>query len=141
LTIATRYIYYPRMINGTYAFVYCGNTGIGIGIFKVTDTDLVGTDYGGSMYRGTVSESSATGEISVEFTMSVPAGISLVQGASPLDLNTTRRGSFTAPPGFGDGQPFEVYVAPGNVKLMIKQVPDEHSVFVDGFEIVPRRRA
>jgi hypothetical protein len=138
--MSTHYIYSPSMINGTYTFVYCGNVGIGIGIFQVTDSKLVGTDYGGINYRGTALESSETGEIHVEFTMSVPAGVPLVQGTTPLDLNVTRTGSFTAPPGFGDGQPFEVYVAPGNVKLMIKRVPDEYSVFVDGFEIVPRRR-
>jgi hypothetical protein len=128
------------MINGTYAFVYDGNVSIGIGIFRVTDSELVGTDYGGVNYRGTASETEA-GDIRVELTMSVPAGVPLVQGASPVDLTVTREGSFTAPPGFGDGQPFEVYVAPGNVRLMVKRVPDEYSVIVDGFEIVPRRRA
>jgi hypothetical protein len=139
LTVATYHIYYRCMINGTYAFVYCGNVGIGIGIFRVTDAGLVGTDYGGVNYRGTASETE-TGEIRVEFEMSVPADVLLVQGTSPLDFNVTRGGSFMAPPGFGDGQPFEVYVAPGNVRLMIKRVPDEYSVFVDGFEIVSRRR-
>jgi hypothetical protein len=128
------------MISGTYAFVYDGNVSIGIGIFRVTDSELVGTDYGGVNYRGTASETEAGG-IRVELTMSVPAGVPLVQGASPVDLTVTREGSFTAPPGFGDGQPFEVYVAPGNVRLMVKRVPDEYSVIVDGFEIVPRRRA
>jgi hypothetical protein len=128
------------MINGTFAFVYDGNVSIGIGIFRVTDSELVGTDYGGVNYRGTASETEA-GDIRVELTMSVPAGVPLVQGASPVDLTVTREGSFTAPPGFGDGQPFEVYVAPGNVRLMVKRVPDEYSVIVDGFEIVPRRRA
>jgi hypothetical protein len=139
LTVATYKIYSAPMINGTYVFVYCSNISLGIGIFNVTDSELVGTDYGGVTYRGTASETE-TGEIRVEFIMSVPAGIPLVQGTSPIDLTVTRRGSFTAPPGFGDGQPFEVYVAPGNVKLMIKQVPDEFSTFVDGFEILPRRR-
>jgi hypothetical protein len=127
------------MINGTYVFVYCGNIGVGIGIFQITDAGLIGTDMGGINYRGTASKTE-TEQIHVEFTMSVPAGVQMVQGTSPVDLNVARNASFTAPPGFGDGQPFEVFVAPGNVKLMIKQVPDEFSAFVHGFEIVPTRR-
>jgi hypothetical protein len=127
-------------MNGTYAFVFCGDVGVGIGIFKVDGSDLVGADYGGVKYRGIVSQEPVTGEVKVDFEMFVPAGVNLVQGTSPLNFNATKRSAFTAPPNFGDGKPFDAYIAPGDVKLMVKRVPDQYSIFIDGFEIVPRPR-
>jgi len=122
-------------MKGTYAFVYGGYIGVGIGVFRVAGSDFVGADHAGCKYRGTVSKDLETGEITVSFDMFVPAGMLLVQGTSPLEFDTTKTGSFTAPPDFGEGEPFKVYIEPGYINLMVKRIPDEYSTRADGIGV------
>src|ERR1700730_16275662 len=71
---------------------------------------LVGVDLAGGRYRGTVVEDENTGEIELTFDMSVPAGMFLVQGTSPLDVTYSKHATVKTPASFGDGKPFEVYI-------------------------------
>ena len=66
----------------TYAFVYSGLTGVGMGIFRLDGEVPVGRDLAGNRYRGTVVRDQSTGEIDLSFEMAVPAGVALVQGNS-----------------------------------------------------------
>jgi hypothetical protein len=120
-----------KVMNGTYSFVYSGPTGVGLGIFRITDTQLVGVDLGLSRYRGTaITDSEGMIRLSIEHT--VPAGVFLVQGVSAQDIPYTRSFSITAPPDFGDGKPFEVDTPPSPVWLMIKRIPDDWAAYADG---------
>ena len=40
-------------IDGTYGFVYCGNRGLGIGVFSINGDRIEGRDFAGSSYEGT----------------------------------------------------------------------------------------
>jgi len=122
-------------MNGTYQFVYGGYIGLGFGVFRINGNHLVGAHFPGGKYRGTVSKDSITGKITVAFEMLVKAGVALVQGTSPLEFDSTRTGSFTTPPDFGDGELFKVYIEPGYITLMVKRLPDEYSSFADGMRV------
>jgi hypothetical protein len=118
-------------MNGTYHFVYSGPTGVGLGIFRITDNQLVGTDLGGVRYRGTaIANSDGTIRLSIEQT--VPPGVFLAQGVSAQEVPITRSFSFTAPPDFGDGAPIKADTPPSPVWLMIRRVPDDNGAFADG---------
>ena len=39
-------------IDGTYGFVYCGSTGLGVGVFCVRGDRFEGLDYAGGRYEG-----------------------------------------------------------------------------------------
>jgi hypothetical protein len=122
-------------MDGTYGFTYCGFEGIGMGIFRVAGSELVGVDIAGGRYQGIVAVDKTTGEIDLSFNMSVPAGVFLVQGTSPMDVPYLKSARVKTPPAFGDGKPFEVYVAPGTITLMVKRISDEYAPFADGISV------
>jgi hypothetical protein len=125
-------------MNGTYGFVYSGSRGVGLGVFTIRQSVLVGSDTGGAIYNGNVVQDMATGEITISFEMFVPAGTLLIQGTSEQDFNYTKTSlSVTLRRDFDDGEPLKVYIPPGYVNLMIRQIPDDWAVFVKGFDIRP----
>jgi hypothetical protein len=128
-------------LDGTYGFVYCGAIGVGMGVFRVADSALKGIDIAGARYRGNVTEDGDSGKIRLDFEMAVPVGVALVQGTSPQDIPYTKSASVTVDHGFGDGKPFEVYVPPGTVTMMVKRIPDEYGWVADGISIsiAPKR--
>lgn len=122
-------------MNGTYSFVYSGPTGVGLGIFRITDGKLVGVDLGGVRYRGTAI-ANPDGTIQLAIDQTVPSGVFLVQGVSAQDLPYTRSFSVKSPPDFGDGKPFDVLLPPSNVTLMIKRIPDDPwAAYADGVSV------
>jgi hypothetical protein len=122
-------------IDGTYGFVYCGATGLGIGVFTVQNDALEGSDYGGSRYIGTAKEAS-DGRILLSFHLEVPAGVTLVQGTAPQEFPHSKRITQTLPPNFGDGKPQELQLPPGTVTAMIKRVSDDFApAAASGFTI------
>ena len=118
-------------MNGTYSFVYSGPTGVGLGIFMITDTKLVGVDLGGVRYRGTAI-ADPDGAIQLSIDQTVPPGIFLVQGVSAQDLPYTRSFTVTAPSDFGDGEPFKADTPPSPVWLMVRRLPDDWAAYADG---------
>jgi hypothetical protein len=119
-------------IDGTYGFVYCGNRGLGAGVFSIKGERLEGRDFAGSNYNGTATPD-GDGNIVLDVQMVVPSGVVLVQGSEPLDLSHNRQISWMFPPSFGDGEPQMVEFA-GPVTVMVKRIPDENAALVkDGF--------
>jgi hypothetical protein len=125
-------------MNGTYGFVYSGARGVGLGIFTIRDSVLIGSDTGGAKYSGRAVQDLATGEVTISFEMFVPAGTLLIQGTSEQDLNYTKSNlTLTLQRDFDNGEAMKVYIPPGNVNLMIRQIPDDYAVFTKGFDIRP----
>jgi hypothetical protein len=123
------------MDNGTYGFIYCGFTGVGIGALTVNDGVLTGSD-GGNKYTGKASVDSATGEIVLDFEQHTPAGVSLVQGVMPLPWPSLRPRVIRLPANF-DGKPIDHPLPPGHVTITFKRVPDEYAVYANGFTVTP----
>jgi hypothetical protein len=127
-------------MNGAYHFVYSGDIGVGMGVFTVTDGTFVGIDLGGVRYRGLVKEDPNSGEIELTFDMTVPAGITLVQGTSPQGVPITRHApAQKIPPAFGNGAPFKIEVPPGFIWVMVKRTTDDCASWVNAvrFQITP----
>jgi hypothetical protein len=116
-------------IDGTYGFVYCGNSGLGIGVLSISGDQIKGRDFAGSSYMGTAVQD-GDGNIVLDLQMQIPAGVILVQGTAPQDVPHTRQISWTFPPAFGDGEPQMVAFGPGPVTVMVKRIPDENAAIV-----------
>jgi hypothetical protein len=123
-------------VDGTWGFVYAGETGIGVGAIVVKDGKFGGADAGGIKYRGTVVEDPETGDLAVELEMDVPAGVWLVGGAGAMDMPHTRHQTFKLPPRFGDVAPVEIPIRPGKVLGMFKLcTPEEAAALARGIDI------
>ena len=122
-------------MNGTYSFVYSGELGVGIGVFHIVDSQFVGASLAGGSYKGRAVVDEETGEIELSLNMEVPAGVSLVQGTGPQEMTYTKAVGIKAPANFGDGKPFEIYIAPGPVTLMVKRIPDDWAPLAYGMTV------
>jgi hypothetical protein len=119
-------------IDGTYGFVYCGNRGLGIGVFLVEGQRIEGRDFAGGRYMGTAVKD-GKGNIQLDVQMQVPAGVEMAQGTAAQDLPHTRHIHWMFPPAFGDGEPQMVEFA-GPVTVMVKRIPDKNAAIVkNGF--------
>jgi hypothetical protein len=122
-------------MDGTYSFAYSGAIGLGLGVFTVRDAVLTGADFMGGRYRGSVTpDADNPGKAIITFEMKVQAGAVLAQGTSAQDLSYVKSAAISVPDDFGDGVPFTVYVAPGNVTFMVKRVTDDWAPYADGFQ-------
>jgi hypothetical protein len=112
------------MIDGTYAFVYSGVNGLGVGIIVVLGETVEGVDFVGGRYTGTAREND-DGTISIAIDFDVKPGMTLVQGTAPQDIPHRRHIEHKMPAGFGNGTPVEIPAPPGSVTVMVKRVPDD----------------
>ena len=108
-------------MDGTYAFVYSGLFGVGVGVLEVTDSHVVGVDCGGGRYRGEVAVDDTTGEITLSFDLFEPRGVVLT-AAAPSPTKPPRQMAITLPPAFGGGQPVSLRMPHDVVTLMIRPV-------------------
>ena len=125
-------------IDGTYAFIFSGETGSGLGVIQIKDGKLRGADSGNIIYSRTVKENVSTGEIAIDLIRYVPAGTWLVAGGSEQDMPMTREQHLTLPPRLGDGNELEIEARPGVTKCRFVKVPDAWAAFANGFEIKPK---
>ena len=113
-------------IDGTYGFVYCGNRGLGIGVFLIERQRIEGRDFAGASYKGTAVQD-GKGNIQLDVQMQVP------EGTAAQDLPHTRHIHWTFPPAFGDGEPQMVEFA-GPVTVIVKRIPDKNAAIAkNGF--------
>ncbi len=111
--------------DGTYGFVYCGSTGLGVGVFTVQSGAVIGCDSGQVTYRGTATDH-PDGSITLSLIMRIPQGTPLVTGTSPQEVVHQRQVEHRFPPGFGHGEPEKIFTAPaGPLTVMVKRIPDE----------------
>lgn len=114
--------------DGTYGIAYCGEVGVGAGVFNIKDRILRGLDLGGSRYEGVVSDDPSTGGFEFAFSMFIPMGVFFVQGTSPQELPHMRSGITVAMPSdFGNGEPIKLTVPPGDVTVMISKISDDYA--------------
>jgi hypothetical protein len=124
-------------MDGTYGIVFGGVAGVGMGFFVVRDGTLTGAGIAGGRFQGCVTPDPATGALHIVFDHFVPAGLRLVQGTSPHDLDMTKQLTVDLPADFGDGEPIKLHLPPGPVTVMIKRIPDSYAALAHGVAIVP----
>jgi hypothetical protein len=132
----------PKASDGVFSFVYSGDTGVGMGVVVVEAGRIFGRDFF-TTYDGTVEEQS-DGKLKVSLTMTIPRGVTLVQGTSPQDVPHQRAVEHTFPPNFGDGEPQQIETGPGKVWVMIKRTPEDMTGFreaaIHGFTLEIARK-
>jgi hypothetical protein len=124
-------------MNGTYGFVYSGETGVGIGVFVIKDTVLTGADAGGGRYNGSVVIDANTQKVEFVFDQFVPAGTFLVQGVSAQEIEHTRQNiRVSLPHNFDDGKAINLEIPPGHVNIMIKRISEDYEGYAEGFSFL-----
>jgi hypothetical protein len=111
-------------IDGTYGFVYCGSSGLGVGVFCVRGDRFEGLDYAGGRYEGTAVEDQH-GNIHLRLTFEGPAGMVPVPGTMPQDARLRRELRQIWPREFGNGRPIDIISRSTTVTVMVKRIPDE----------------
>jgi len=112
------------VIEGTYGFVYCGVSGLGMGVFTIKGEQFIGVDSGGVNYDG-IAQEQEDGSIALDVKLNVPPELETAQSRASQGMPHTRRFVTTLPPAFGDGKPQEISSMPGNITVMIRQVRDD----------------
>ncbi|MCH7500680.1 MAG: hypothetical protein IH886_11830 [Nitrospinae bacterium] len=69
------------MVDGIYQITFRGAADWGVGMLILKDGTVTGADVGGVLYDGTYTDQGS--KISVNLALTVPPGVTLVQGAPP----------------------------------------------------------
>lgn len=122
-------------IDGTYGFVYCGKMGPGFGVFTIEAGQVHGTDSGGVKYKGTAKRAS-DGGIEVHIQLTVPTGVSLVDGTNAEAMSFARHIDQVFPDGFGNGEPQKLKNENDTIiHVMIQRIEDRFSPSADSFTV------
>lgn len=68
-------------LDGIYALSFRGAASFGMGVIALRDGVIAGADVGGVIYDGTYNETAQ--DVTLDIEMTVPPGVSLVQGTAP----------------------------------------------------------
>ncbi len=125
-------------MEGTYGFVYSSFNGLGIGVFTICRGIVEGYDSGGCKYRGTLTINSAANFL-IKFDQVLRGESIFVQSADePMGFASNWSRELTLPPGFADGTPHTIEMAPGAVTVIFRKLPDEFAPYASGFEFVTK---
>jgi hypothetical protein len=125
------------MIDGTYGFVFAGALGIGIGVFRVTNGQLIGSDSSGCDYRGTVTEDASDHRLSIKLDQFAPNHVRAAYSRRFSREKTIRSAlDFSIGPNFEDGRPFPLETSTDVVTVIIRRISDKYDKYVNGLKIV-----
>lgn len=106
-------------IDGTYAYVYGGQKGLGVGIAVIEGESFRARDSGGWSSVGRISKSTAEpGSFDLAGTHHIPKGTWSVGGSSPRDMPTSQDFVGRLPGWFSNGDPFPFANPSGPVTAM-----------------------
>ena len=69
-----------EMLEGMYRLDFSGHAGFGVAALVIKDGTVFGSDVAGVLYDGTYEPTGTPGEVTIALTLTVPAGVALVQG-------------------------------------------------------------
>jgi hypothetical protein len=108
---------------GIYTMTFRGAAGWGMGLLELRDGVAAGADVAGATYDGTYVETDD--DFTLQMHMTVPPGVTLVQGTAPrpvpysVDFNATiPKGSIEA------NQPILLDLQPGPVNVIVSRLRD-----------------
>jgi hypothetical protein len=113
------------MMDGFFRIAYTGAAGSGFGVLVFRNGNIAGADVAGGTYDGTYTENPTTQVISLQVTLAVPAGISLVQTGVPLAAPIALPITVTLAPADTAGEkPILVQTPLGPVNVLFKKIRD-----------------
>ena len=105
--------------DGIYTMTFRGAAGWGLGLLELRDGVVTGADAAGAMYDGTYSESDAS--VTLNLSMIVPPGVTLVQGSTPKSIQYSVPFHATIPKqAIEQNTPVLVELPPGPVNVIVK---------------------
>lgn len=107
-------------MEGFYAVYYTGVAGFGHAVLVIKDGIVTGADETGGVYDGKFKVNDVGG-VSIEVTLTVPAGTTLVTGQTlPTPYSQTINAELSA--NFASGQPVPVMTPLGPVNAIFKKL-------------------
>ena len=112
------------MKEGFYSIVYQGTMGFGFGMLALDTGVVVGADVAGGTYDGSYAFNPMTNSLDIYVEVSIPAGVSLVQGIAAQPDAYTFPVSFGITRDLGKEQPVTIPTPYGNVAVVLKKIRD-----------------
>lgn len=109
-------------MNGIYVMYFTGAVGSGHGLILLHDGTITGADAGGVLYDGSYTLNSDRTLLTGNLSMQVPAGASLVTGASAGEAPLTFDIPLSLPANLGNGHPLTLKMATGAVNIIFKKL-------------------
>ncbi len=109
------------MIEGIYQITFRGAADWGMGLLIIKDGTITGADVGGVLYDGTYSDKDDT--VTMNMSLTVPAGATLVQGTPPRA--TEQKVDFSASlskAAVENRQPILLHLPPGPVYVILNRL-------------------
>ena len=94
-------------------------------MFSIKDGSVWGGDIGGITYEGSVRWPGPGSPVDASLSMTIPAGLSMVQGTAPQDISQRREFDTQLPEDFAEGNPFQLMIPPGPVWIAARRIPEE----------------
>lgn len=108
-------------MDGVYSMTYRGIAGWGGGMLVLLKGTVTGADSDGGLYDGTYQET--RDDLILQLTMTVPAGMPLVQGVPPRSTQYTVPFHATVPKrSIEDSSPVLIDLPPGPVNVIVKRL-------------------
>jgi hypothetical protein len=108
-------------MDGIYALTFRGATGWGMGLLELRNGIAAGADALGATYDGTYRETDE--DVTLDLNMTVPPGVSLVQGTPARPVQYSVPFSATIPKrAIDDHAPVLVELPPGPVNVIVRRL-------------------
>jgi hypothetical protein len=108
-------------VNGIYALTFRGASGVGMGLLELRNGIAAGADATGATYDGTYEETEQ--DIRLDLSMTVPAGVALVQGTLPRPMQYSVPFHATIPKtAIETSAPILVELPPGPVNVIVRRL-------------------
>ena len=109
------------MVDGIYSIVFRGYVGSGLGMLILRRGMITGADTQGGLYDGSYIEQGTN--LQLEFTMTVPPGVTLVQGtpARPEQYTISARTAFPIT-ALDNGETVLMELPPGPVNVIFRRL-------------------
>jgi hypothetical protein len=108
-------------VDGIYAMNFRGAVGWGMGLLELRHGIVAGADVLGVTYDGTYSETEQ--EIRLDLRLTIPPGVSLVQGTAPRPIEYSVPFQATIPKNaIATSEPILVDLPPGPVNVIVRRL-------------------
>lgn len=108
-------------VNGIYSMTFRGAAGWGMGLLELRDGVAAGAGAEGATFDGTYEETEE--DIRLNLCMTVPPGVTLVQGTQPKPVQYSVPFNATIPKlAINTSTPILVELAPGPVNIIVRRL-------------------
>jgi hypothetical protein len=109
------------MLDGIYSITFRGRADWGMGLLILQNGVITGADAAGALYDGSYQERGP--DVDVKLTLTVPPGVTLVQGTAPQPKQYSVSSQTTLPiRAMLEGKPILMDLPPGPVNVIFRRL-------------------